>query len=116
MRAIGVLAVMAVMAAFCGAGPVPAQATSCYSPKGKRVTMSGTIEKVMEMEMFIDAVAFTDTRTGCRVVMLEALLDDVCKPGRAIVATGIIKRSGFGNGLHDLDRGDDPPSGTLACR
>lgn len=107
----------AAMAAALGCvEPAPANAASCDQMSGKRVTMSGVIDKVEEVEIFIYAVVFTDTRTGCRILMLEIAPDDACSPGRGIVATGALKKSIWAKGAYDLDRGDKPPPGTLTCR
>lgn len=108
--------IAATLSIFLLGGGVEATAQStadCDGMLNKKITGSGTILKVVEMEMFIDALSFRDTKTGCLMVAIEALLDAACKPGSAIVITGTLTKSSLG---YEIDRGENPSANTLACR
>jgi hypothetical protein len=84
----------------------------CDAMLNQKITASGPILRIVEMEIFIDAVLFRDTKTGCQFVLLEGLLDSRCKEGRTITVSGVVKRDSLTKGL-EIDPGG---VATAACR
>jgi hypothetical protein len=81
----------------------------------RKLTISGLVLNVTEVERFISVILFRDVQSGCEFTAMEGLLDDTCKPGRSIAITGVLKRSTTTKG-YEIDRGNDPSDDTLACR
>lgn len=118
MRWAIVLAAIPVIA--FGAGSVAAQSRGDCAGQldpliNRKLTISGLILNVTEIELFISVVLFRDVKSGCEFTAMEGLLDDTCKPGRSIAITGVLKRSTITKG-YEIDRGNDPSDDTLACR
>ena len=114
--AIGLAAIVLALSAGAAQGqPADQCADRLNRLLNRKVTASGPILKVQEIEILISIVLFRDAKTGCQLTALEGLLDDSCKPGKEIAITGVLKKASLTGG-YEIVRGEDPPAGTLTCR
>jgi hypothetical protein len=103
----------AVAAAVPALSAAPARAQSgCDGLLNQKVTASGTILRVVDLETFVHSVSFRDGKTGCQLVLLEGLLPPSCEEGKTITVTGLVKRNPTTRNIEiDAER-----SGAAACR
>lgn len=91
----------------------PAQAQSnCDALLNQKITASGPILRIIDLEVFIDSVMFRDSKSGCQLVLLEGLLNPGCEEGKTITVTGVVTRNALSKGLEI----EPASSGSARCR
>jgi len=103
-------AVAAAVLAFCRTS-THAQ-SNCTALLHQKITASGAIQRIIDLETFVNSVSFLDSKTGCQLTLLEGLLNPSCEEGRTITVTGIVMRNPATNGFEI----EPERSGTAACR
>ncbi|MBX9945057.1 MAG: hypothetical protein K2Y40_13315 [Reyranella sp.] len=107
-RAAAALALVC-LGAFLGAGPA---AATCEDLDDKTATLTGTIEKVDD----IGVILFVDSKSGCRVGLVESRIDRNCRKGGQIEATGHLTKNKYAERTYSMSRGRKAPADTLVCR
>ena len=91
----------------------PAAAQFCDNLEGKDVTVSGTIDRMVEAA---GVIFFRDRKTACQFGMVTHRNDKGCKTGAQIEVSGKLIKNKFLPDTYDIDRNPKlPPADTLSC-
>ena len=91
----------------------PAAAQFCDNLEGKEITVSGTIDRMVEAA---GVIFFRDRKTACQVGMVTHRNDKGCKTGAQIEVSGKLIKNKFLPDTYDIDRGGKPAGETLSCK
>ena len=91
----------------------PAAAPFCDNLEGKEVTVSGTIDRMVEAA---GVIFFRDRKTACQFCMVTHRNDKGCKTGAQIEVSGKLIKNKFLPDTYDIDRGSKPAGETLSCK
>lgn len=91
----------------------PAVAQYCDNLEGKEVTVSGTIDRMVEAA---GVIFFRDRKTACQFGMVTHRNDKGCKTGAQIEVSGKLMKNKFLPDTYDIDRGSRPAGETLSCK
>jgi len=91
----------------------PAAAQFCDNLEGKEITVSGTIDRMVEAA---GVIFFRDRKTACQFGMVTHRNDKGCKTGAQIEVSGKLIKNKFLPDTYDIDRGSRPAGETLSCK
>jgi hypothetical protein len=110
MRARLLAAVALPAALWLQTGPAVAH---CDNLDGQDVTISGTIDKMVDAA---GVIFFRDRKTACQFGLVLHRNDKGCKVGAQVEASGKLMKNKFLADTYDIDRSGKPQAETLSCK
>jgi hypothetical protein len=91
----------------------PAIAQYCDNLDGQDVTVTGTIEKMVDAA---GVIFFRDRKTACQFGIVLRRDDKGCKVGGQVELSGRLIKNKFMSDTYDIDRSIRPPPDSLKCK